>query len=218
MPAPEAAWYVLTMSLFRPALCASGHVGTRPMIVAQLGFAMMFLGWFAMSSGLISGMTRGTSASSLNAWELSTHTAPRAAASGRSSLAWASPAAPSTMSTPSNASGVASSTVTSSPLNLTVFPAERALASGTSRSTGKSLSSRHWIIWVPTTPVAPRIATTNLSAMSISSLFSHGEKRRCSGSEPRAGPSPRCLVLLVQAHVLRLHEVVVDDLDRAGEV
>ena len=149
-----------------PATMWRGQVGTRPMIVAQLGFEMMLRGWFAMSSGLISGITRGTSSSRRKAWELSTHTAPRLAASGRSAFACSSPAAPSTMSTPSNASGDASTTGTCPPWNGTVFPTERALARGTSLPTGKSLSSRHWSIWVPTTPVAPRIATV-LSLMRL---------------------------------------------------
>ena len=164
MPAPEAAWYVETIRRRRPASLCSGQVGTRPMMVAQLGFAMMLRGWLAMSAALISGMTRGTSGSRRKAWELSTHTAPRLAASGRRAFAVESPAAPRTMSAPSKASGVASTTGTASPWKVTVLPTERALARGTSFPTGKFLSSRHWIICVPTTPVAPRMATV-LSAM-----------------------------------------------------
>ena len=93
------------------------------------------------------------------AWLLSTTTAPRLTASGSSSFAMSSPAAPSTMSQPSKASGQASSITTCSPRNSTVLPAERALASSLSLPTGNSCSLRHSSIWVPTAPVAPKIAT-----------------------------------------------------------
>ena len=39
-PAPEAAWYVETIMRFTPASLCSGQVGTRPMMVAQLGLAI----------------------------------------------------------------------------------------------------------------------------------------------------------------------------------
>ena len=93
------------------------------------------------------------------AWLLSTTTAPRLTASGSSSFAMSSPAAPSTMSQPSKASGQASSITICSPRNSTVLPAERALASSLSLPTGNSCSLRHSSIWVPTAPVAPKIAT-----------------------------------------------------------
>ena len=112
-----------------------------------------------MSSALISGTTSGTSGSIRKAWLLSTTTAPRLTASGSSSFAMSSPAAPSTMSQPSKASGQASSITTCSPRNSTVLPAERALASSLSLPTGNSCSLRHSSIWVPTAPVAPKIAT-----------------------------------------------------------
>ncbi len=112
-----------------------------------------------MSSALISGTTSGTSGSMRKAWLLSTTTAPRLTASGSSSFAMSSPAAPSTMSQPSKASGQASSITICSPRNSTVLPAERALASSLSLPTGNSCSLRHSSIWVPTAPVAPKIAT-----------------------------------------------------------
>ena len=64
-----------------------------------------------------------------------------------------------TMSQPSKASGQASSITICSPRNSTVLPAERALASSLSLPTGNSCSLRHSSIWVPTAPVAPKIAT-----------------------------------------------------------
>lgn len=57
------------------------------------------------------------------------------------------------------ASGQASSITACSPRNSTVLPAERALASSLSLPTGNSCSFRHSSIWVPTAPVAPKIAT-----------------------------------------------------------
>ena len=164
----------------------------------------MFRGWLAMSAALISGMTSGTSGSRRKACELSTQTAPRFAASGRSALAVASPAAPKTMSAPPKASGVASTTGTSSPLKETVLPTERALASGTSLPTGKFLSSRHWIICAPTTPVAPRMATV-LSAMVMVPL-----------SMPVRGVCGK-LFLLGRDHLVA-NEALVDDLDCAIKV
>ena len=56
-------------------------------------------------------------------------------------------------------SGQASSITICSPRNSTVLPAERALASSLSLPTGNSCSLRHSSIWVPTAPVAPKIAT-----------------------------------------------------------
>ena len=49
----------------------------------------------------------------------------------------------------------------SSPLNDTVLPAERLLASGYKRFTGKSRSSNSSIMVWPTKPVAPSTATSN---------------------------------------------------------
>ena len=69
-----------------------------PMMVAQLGLAMMpFLTSFT-SSGLISGTIRGTSGSMRQAWELSMQRAPAAAATGSSCSARSSPTAEKRMS------------------------------------------------------------------------------------------------------------------------
>ena len=148
-------------------------------MVAQFGLEMMPL-WFLISSALISGITSGTFGSILNAWELSTQTHPRLTALGSSSFACSSPAAPRTISTPSKASGVASRITICWPANSIVLPALRADARSTSSLIGKLRSSRHCIIWAPTTPVAPRIATTlpfGSKAIVTSKPFRHEQIR-----------------------------------------
>ena len=187
-PAPLAAWYVETTMRVTPPSLWSGQVGTRPMIVAQLGLAMRPL-FQATSSALISGTTSGTSGSRRKACELSTTVAPRLTASGRSSLACSSPAAPSTMSMPSKASGRASWTVTSRPFHSILLPAERALASRRSSPTGKSRSARQVSICVPTAPVAPRIATFFVSDM-VSPLLAPGFGAMSMSCGRAGGPLP----------------------------
>src|SRR3954447_20075933 len=87
--------------------------------------------------------------------------APRSAASGASSREGPAPAENRAMSTPVNASPVASPTGYDRPSISTVPPAERAEASRRSSPTGNSRSLRTWIIVRPTTPVAPTTATVS---------------------------------------------------------
>ena len=133
-------------------------MATSDTMVVQLGLAMMPL-CFLASSGLISGMTSGTSGSMRNALELSTNTAPALTMAGANLLAMSFSAAPSTMSMPLKASSQAISTGMSWPFQWTACPTDRADASGCSSSMGKSRSASTFIISRPTAPVAPRIAT-----------------------------------------------------------
>ena len=88
-------------------------------IVEQFGLAMM-PSCQARSSGLTWLTTSGTAGSIRHAVELSMTVAPRLAASGASALDVSPPALNSAMSTPSNASGVASPTSCSTPSIVTV--------------------------------------------------------------------------------------------------
>src|SRR5690606_11736519 len=74
-PAPDAAWYVETISLWIRLRVWIGQSGVIEMIVEQLGFAMMPL-CCSIVWALISGTTSGTDSSMRNADELSTTTAP----------------------------------------------------------------------------------------------------------------------------------------------
>ena len=128
------------------------------MIVEQFGLAMMPL-CQAMSSGLTSGTTSGTLGSMRNVLELSMTMQPRLAASGPNSLL-IEPPANKPMSTPSKDSGLASSTVYSSPLTVIFLPAERYDANNFNLLYGNFRSSIKRINSWPTAPVAPKIATT----------------------------------------------------------
>src|SRR5581483_1707948 len=81
-PAPEAAWYEATTISSRPNARCSAPTATISDSVVQFGLATMPLGRLARCSGLTSGTTSGTSGSIRKAPELSTATAPRAAATG----------------------------------------------------------------------------------------------------------------------------------------
>ena len=137
---------------------ARALMATKVTMVVQLGLEMMPLCHFT-SSGLISGITRGTSGSKRNALELSTNTAPAALIAGANRLAMSFSAAPNTISMPEKASSRASCTITSLPLKGVALPALRLLARGRSSPTGKSCSSRIFSISRPTAPVAPKTAT-----------------------------------------------------------
>src|SRR2546421_404150 len=90
---------------------------------------MIPFGRLRTCSGLISGTTSGTSGSIRNAAELSTATAPRAAAIGAHCADTSSGTSNIATSTPSNASSVIACTVSSAPRTTIVFPAERGEAS-----------------------------------------------------------------------------------------
>ncbi len=128
--------------------------------MVQLGLAMIPFGRSVIASGLTSATTSGTSGSIRNALELSTTTAPLAAATGPYCCERAPPAENSAMSMSVSASSVSSRTSTSPPFHGSFVPALRAEARKTgSPSTGKDRSSsRRRSSW-PTAPVAPTTAT-----------------------------------------------------------
>src|SRR6266702_1805527 len=129
-------------------------------MVEQFGLAMIpFFAYRAMAWGFTSGTTSGTSGSIRQAPELSMQTAPARAAEGQNSFDRSPPAEKRAMSIPAKESWVSSSTSTAFPLNSRISPALRELARYLIFPTGKSRSSRHSIIWAPTAPVAPTIAT-----------------------------------------------------------
>ena len=132
---------------------------TRVMMVEQLGFAIIPFLLLTASSALISGTTRGISGSIRNALELSIKVAPAATISSANCFATAFDAAPRTISKPAKAPSSASSIVSSLPLNDTFLPTLLSLAKSLRVFTGKSLSSRTFIISLPTAPLAPRIPT-----------------------------------------------------------
>ena len=82
-------------------------IATSVIIVEQFGFAIIPL-CLKASSGLISGTTRGTLSSSLYALELSIYVAPEALIASVNLIEISFSAAPSTKSSPANASSVAS--------------------------------------------------------------------------------------------------------------
>ncbi len=102
MPAPETDWYVLTTIRRTRAKSCSGLSATTIWIVEQLGLAMIPR-CFMMSCGLTSGTTSGTSGSMRKALELSTTTAPAAAAIGLHCRETLAGVLDRTMSTPENA-------------------------------------------------------------------------------------------------------------------
>ncbi len=110
-----------------------------------------------MSSGFTSGITKGTSVSSLYALLLSITTTPRDTATGVNLLLMSLPTATNNISRPSKESTVTSSTMCSCPCQIIACPALLALASNFSCSTGKFLSAKTFRISSPTAPVAPRI-------------------------------------------------------------
>src|SRR4029453_4837694 len=93
--------------------------------------------WWNASSGLISGMTSGTSSTYRNALELSITTAPALAAAGANALLCAAPALKYACSMPAKEFSVSSSTRTSSPRKRSVLPTLRWLASSRSERIGE---------------------------------------------------------------------------------
>ena len=145
-----------------------GLSATTIWMVEQLGVAMRPV-LAARWSALTSGTTSGTPGSWRNTLDLSMTVAPAATACGAYSVLTEPPAAKKTRSTPSNEPGPSSRTSTSTPLNGSLRPAERALARSLSSPTGKSRSSRIARTVPPTTPVAPAMATVySLAAISSS--------------------------------------------------
>ena len=136
----------------------TGHSGTRVVIAAQLGLAMMPL-WSAIRRALISGTTSGMAGSARKALELSTTTAPAFTAMGAYCLEMPEPAENSAMSTPSKLLSFSSSITSSWPRKVCFWPAERALASSLSDASGMPRLSMQPMNSRPTAPVAPTMAT-----------------------------------------------------------
>ena len=107
------------------------------------------------SSPLISGITRGTFGSMRNAELLSTTAAPFSTASGPISRLMPLPAHTNTRSTSPRSSGVAFSTVRSSPSTVSFLPQDRSEAHRRTCVAGKLRSSSMERKTEPTAPVAP---------------------------------------------------------------
>ena len=171
-------------------------------IVEQLGFATI-PSCQARSSGFTCETTSGMSGSIRQALELSMTVQPRFAASGASSFDVPPPALKSAMSIPSNASGVASSTVMSpQPGTATVLPAERSDASRRRVVIGNRFSRRTCVMVRPTAPVAPTTATVSVEGalpgtfcLPSASWFGIGPSipagPPAAGSPGLDGPAPR---------------------------
>src|SRR5208337_5151016 len=127
-------------------------------MVEQLGLAMI-PSFQATSCGLTSGTTSGTFGSIRKALELSTTTAPAAAAIGLHSRDTVPGVLDRTISTPRNAPRAIASIGKVSPRKVTVLPALRSEARNLIDATGKARSSSRRIIRSPTAPLAPTTAT-----------------------------------------------------------
>ena len=125
----------------------------------QFGFEIIPLGRFLTCSGFTSGTTSGTSGSIRKAPELSTATAPREAAIGAHSFETSSGTSNIATSIPSNASGESATTVNSSPLQVSFFPA--LLADAINRISPQTFGRLESMssMTVPTAPVAPTTAS-----------------------------------------------------------
>src|SRR6516165_1945462 len=128
--------------------------------VVQFGLAMIPLGRSATISGLTSGTTSGTSGSMRNAPELSTATAPRAAATGAHAAETSSGTSNMATSTPSKTSSASATTSVSWPRTGSCRPAERGDATSRMSPHTSSLVDSRSSITVPTAPVAPTTAST----------------------------------------------------------
>src|SRR5215831_9646408 len=120
---------------------------------------MMPLGRWATISGLTSGTTSGTSGSMRNAPELSTTTAPRAAAIGAHCAETSSGTSNMATSTPSKTSALNACTSVWRPRTRSWRPADRAEATRRISPQTSSLVESRSSITVPTAPVAPTTAS-----------------------------------------------------------
>ena len=158
-PAPETAWYELTMRRLRPKASASGFNTGMIAIVVQFGLATMPAGISSRSSGFTSATTSGTSSCMRHCEELSITMAPASANLGAHCFDVPPPAEKIAMSMPLRSAVATSSTVMSWPRQLSVWPAERAEARKRRSLIGKSRSSSTRRMTMPTWPVAPSTAT-----------------------------------------------------------
>jgi hypothetical protein len=128
--------------------------------VVQLGLAMIPRGREPIAERLTSGTTSGTSGSIRNAPELSTATAPLAAAIGAHFRETSSGTSNMATSTPSKTSGASARTVSSAPRTVIRLPAERGEAISRTSPHGHDVRwLRMSIITEPTAPVAPTSAS-----------------------------------------------------------
>src|SRR3972149_4108451 len=129
-------------------------------MVEQLGLAIIprFL-YILMASAFTSGTTSGISGAILKALVLSITTQPALAAIGAKCSLTLPPAEKRPIWIPVNESSLRTCTVRLLPLYFSIFPVERSEASSFSCLTGKALSSKIFIISLPTAPVAPTTAT-----------------------------------------------------------
>ncbi len=118
------------------ASCSGLRIGIAA-IVVQFGLAMIPLGRSAMSPGLTSATTSGTSESLRQAEELSTTTAPAAATRGANSREVPPPAENSAMSIPEKSAVAVSSTVIGDPWKSSTLPADRDEEKNLTSSRGK---------------------------------------------------------------------------------
>src|SRR6185437_7319137 len=200
-PAPEAAWYEATTISSRPNARCSAPAATISDSVVQFGLEMMPLGRRPTSAGLTSGTTSGTSGSMRKAPELSTATAPRAAATGAHWAETSSGTSNMATSMPSNASSESATTSVSPPRTVSRRPAERAEAiSRISPQTSSRVDSRSSMT-VPTAPVAPTTASEGREALIGRSprrlRFPPGRSR---AQSPCGWRSPQVDVVLVHHH------------------
>src|SRR4051794_24705126 len=154
-PAPPAAWKLVATIALRPNASCSALAGSMTTIVVQFGLATMLRGALAISSGLTSLTTSGTSASIRNALELSTTSAPASANRAAHSRDRVAPALNSARSKPLTDSSLSSWQTSPSSSSR---PTLRSLANATSSaSPNRSWARRRRM--VPTAPVAPMMAT-----------------------------------------------------------
>src|SRR3990170_3067858 len=129
-------------------------------MVEQLGLAIIprFV-YILMASSFTSGTTSGISGAILKAPVLSITTQPALAAMGAKRSLTLPPAEKKPIWQLVNESSLRTCTVRLLPLYISAFPRERSEASSFSSLTGKALSSKIFIISLPTAPVAPTTAT-----------------------------------------------------------
>ncbi len=158
-PAPLTAWYEEATSSRSPNSACNAPRATIMESVVQLGLAMIPRGRIRTACGLTSGTTSGTSGSIRNVPELSTTTAPLAAARGAHCSATSSGTSNMATSTPSKASSVSATTSVSSPRTASLRPAERGEAISRISPQISARWDRIWRMTVPTAPVAPTTAS-----------------------------------------------------------
>src|SRR5690242_2856290 len=147
---------------------------------------MIPLGRSATISGLTSGTTSGTSGSMRYAPELSTTTAPRAAAIGAHRAETSSGTSNMATSTPSKTSALSACTSARRPRTRSWRPAERAEATRRISPQTSSLVESRSSITLPTAPVAPTTASVGRHPVTGSPV---GALERGPHSQPGRSPA-----------------------------